>query len=152
MRAAVPVPEGYLVAGQAYDVRVELRMPRAPRNLEAGNFMLDLQLLGPAAPTTSSSGEEQAAPIARERRPASLTWRSAPVELAYKAVGLPLYVVGWWREEERVGVSLMEGVTFAARGRRAVLPTDVRIDILTDARLQIYSAEVSFRTRLRGLR
>jgi hypothetical protein len=148
LRAAVRLPDGVLAAGQAYDVAVELRMPRAARNLEAGNFMLDLQLLAGGGP-----GRGEAPPVvARERRPASLTYRSPPVEWARRAAALPLYVVGWWREEERLAVPLMEGVTFAAQGRRAVLPTDARIEILTDARLQVYSAQISFRAKLKGLR
>jgi hypothetical protein len=165
LRAAVRLPDGLLVAGQAYDVAVELRMPRVARNVEAGNFMVDLRLLAGSAPTATGQGggggggddatTAAAAPVvARERRPASLTYRSPPVEWARRALALPLYVVGWWREEERVAVPLMEGVTFAAAGRRrgAALPTDARIEILTDARLQVYSARISFRTRLKGLR
>jgi len=162
LRAAARLPEGYLVAGQAYDVAVELRMPRAPRNVEAGNFMLDLRLLAAASAPTSAAAMEQggydaaaaaAAMVAHQRRPASLTYRSPLVDLALKTVALPLYVVGWWREEERLVVSLMEDVTFAGQGRRrAMLPTDARIEILTDGQLQVYSAQISFRTRLKGLR
>jgi hypothetical protein len=157
LRAAVRLPDGLLVAGQAYDVAVELRMPRVARNLDAGNFMLDLRLLagggGGGSGGAPTPTERDGAPVvARERRPASLTYRSLPVEWARRAAALPLYVVGWWREEERLAVPLMEGVTFAGAGRRAALPTDARIEILTDARLQVYSAQISFRTRLRGLR
>ncbi|KAK5260185.1 hypothetical protein LTR40_004621, partial [Exophiala xenobiotica] len=36
-----------LISQQAYDVELVLDMPRTPTNLEAGNFMLDLSLLGP---------------------------------------------------------------------------------------------------------
>jgi seipin len=145
--AIVPLRKGVLVSDQPYDVRVSLNLPRTPSNTAAGNFMIDLQLLGP--PTRSTADKEQDI-LVRESRPAILTYYSPPMELAQKAFALPLYVLGFRKEAEKLDVSIMEGVEFA-RGWKN-LPASARVEITNAGHMQVYNAFISFRIRLKGLR
>lgn len=88
--------------------------------------------------------------IARSRRPAILTYRSWLTEVAYRGLRLPLYVLGWRNEEETLSVRLMEGVTFE-KGWRNV-PTSLRLELRSNAPLEVYSVGVRFVARLEGLR
>ncbi|KAK7530778.1 putative adipose-regulatory protein-domain-containing protein [Phyllosticta citribraziliensis] len=178
-----------LVSQQAYDVRIELRMPRTRRNREAGNFMVEVELFGPVRPPMVDSKAQQqqtegsgaggwggrgggartsgggwgtavsarGAPavegrdaLARERRPAILTYYSPPVEHVIKALELPMYLVGWRREAETLEVPMMEAVRFE-RGWRN-LPEVVRVEVQAVERVQVYGCAVVFEARLQGLR
>ncbi|KAK7519536.1 putative adipose-regulatory protein-domain-containing protein [Phyllosticta citriasiana] len=178
-----------LVSQQAYDVRVELRMPRTRRNREAGNFMVEVELFGPVRPPLDDGSRAQqqqqqqaqsaglgrggpgartnpgwsmvpsarSAPavegrdvLARERRPAILTYYSPPVEHVIKALELPMYLVGWRREAETLEVPMMEAVRFE-RGWRN-LPEVVRVEVQAVERVQVYGCTVVFEARLQGLR
>lgn len=163
----------WLVSDQGYDVRVELEMPRTRANREAGNFMVELALLGP--PGSSSSGttvgsgivgtysspegmgvggkkknKAEEVVLAVSQRPAILTWYSDVVENVNKAIELPWYLLGWRREAERLTVGMMEGVRFE-RGRQN-LPEALRVEIRAVERLQVYGVRVVFEAKLRGLR
>jgi seipin len=137
---------GMLVTEQPYDVTVNLHMPRTTSNREAGNFMLSLQLF---SPDDSGTGVMEKL-VAQARRPTIMTYYSPAMDLANKAAGLPLYVLGWRHESEALGVELMERVEFA-RGWRNI-PTTARVELQSQAALQVYSAEIVFKARLRGLR
>lgn len=71
-------------------------------------------------------------------------------ELAYRALRLPLYVIGWGQESEKVDIQMMEGVDFE-RGWRNV-PSSVRLEIRSRAPLEIYSVVVRFVAKLEGIR
>lgn len=145
--AIVEIDKGLLVSNQPYDVNVNLHLPRTQTNANAGNFMIDVQLL---APELNLLGTEAPEVLVHERRPSILPFYSKPIDIAHKALGLPLYLFGWRREEERLTVPLMEGVEFARGWRR--VPAKARIELQSAAHLQVYSMSVDFRTRLRGLR
>jgi hypothetical protein len=137
------------VSSQPYDVAVALDLPRTPKNLDVGNFMVDLTLYsrqtgGSVLPANTLN------PISQSRRPAILTYTSPLVDLARRMVRLPLYVVGWRREAETLEVPMMEKVEFA-RGAKN-LPQSLRLEIQSDSKMQIYSARVEFRARFTGLR
>ncbi|KAJ5683315.1 hypothetical protein N7462_006480 [Penicillium macrosclerotiorum] len=144
--------ESEFVSFQAYDVAVALDLPRTPSNLDAGNFMIDLTLYsrddssGSLLPTSGNALK----PISQARRPAILTYTSPLVDVAKRMVRLPLYVVSWRREAETLEVPMMERVEFA-RGARN-LPQSLRLEIQSDAKMQVYSARVEFRARFTGLR
>ncbi|OJD40448.1 hec ndc80p family protein [Diplodia corticola] len=163
----------WLVADQRYDVRVELDMPRTRANREAGNFMVELALLGPAGATataTAGSGivgaygeggggagagdgvgkKKEDVVLAVSRRPAILTWYSDVVENVNKAVEMPWYLLGWRREAERLVVGMMEGVRFE-RGWGNV-PEALRVELRAVERLQVYAVRVMFEAKLQGLR
>jgi seipin len=144
--AIVQLKKGHIVSDQPYDVSVSLHLPRTPANTAAGNFMVDLQLLAPQL----GQSEDEAVVLAQESRPAILTYYSPIMEHIHKAIGLPLYLFGWRKEEEKIDMPIMEGVEFS-RGWRNV-PATARIELSNAANMQLYSAIISFKTRLRGLR
>ncbi|KAJ6115769.1 hypothetical protein N7523_006186 [Penicillium sp. IBT 18751x] len=141
--------ESEFVSSQPYDVAVILDMPRTPKNLDIGNFMIDLTLYarqtgGSVIPVETSN------PISKSRRPAILTYSSPIVDLARRVLRLPLYLVGWRREAEILEIPMMERVEFA-RGSKN-LPQSLRLEIQSWNEMQIYSARVEFRARFTGLR
>ena len=89
--------QGDLVSSQPYDVKLEIELPRTRKNREVGNFMLDVSLLGSTGIldtlkdglTTSQTSSESAPVLARSRRPASLHYRSLPVEMLHRITQLP---------------------------------------------------------------
>ncbi|KAL4928415.1 seipin [Aspergillus undulatus] len=139
-----------LISSQPYDVHVELELPRTPSNLATGNFMLDLTLLSHSS-TSARTGENiTAPPISHSRRSAILTYASPLIDISSKVSFLPLYVLGWKREAERLVVQMLEGVEFS-RGAHNV-PESLRLELHSHQVMQVYSAKVTFRTRFTGLR
>lgn len=122
---------------QPYDISVKLKLPRTPSNLAVGNFMLDVSLLG-----------YDDAVLAQSSRPASLTYRSAAVEVSNKAARLPAYVLGWRQEAETVETTLLEEIGFG----KGWVPSKLKLELQSTGRLQVYSAEVRFSTRFNGVR
>ncbi|KAL2810679.1 putative adipose-regulatory protein-domain-containing protein [Aspergillus granulosus] len=139
-----------LVPFQPYDVHVELELPQTPSNLAAGNFMLDLSLL--SQPSTSASSGDNTSPqiISRSRRPAILSYASPLISISKKVTFMPLYVLGWQREAERLVVRMMERVEFS-RGALNI-PGSVRLELHSHTEMQVYVAKVTFRANLTGLR
>ncbi|ORX99689.1 putative adipose-regulatory protein-domain-containing protein [Clohesyomyces aquaticus] len=212
-----------IASRQKYDVVVEMRLPRSTRNLQAGNWMVGLEMRGPGEKDTSrislggvvggvkgalgwmeewdvedySYGEtargekikvdfrgthteggvpegvpegplaslafghqdserkarrekEKGVLLAQSRRPAILTYRSWMTEVAYRALRLPSYILGWRVEEEMVVVKMMEGVEFE-KGWRNV-PRTLRLEVRSGVPLEVYKVGVKFVARLEGLR
>jgi len=142
--ASIPLRKEHLVTDQPYDVAVSLYLPRTPSNTAVGNFMIDLQLLAPA------DNEKVPVTLAHERRPAILTYYSPIMEHVHKAMGLPWYILGWRQEAEKLETTVMEGIEFAKGWRN--MPATARIELTNSAHLHIYSASISFKAKLRGLR
>lgn len=112
--------------------------------------MLDLRLIS-CSPTSASTGMDTSAPsIAQSRRPGILTYTSPLVDTASQISFMPLYLVGWKREVEKLEVPMMEQVKFA-RGARN-LPECACLKIESKEDMQFYSAKVQFRARFTGLR
>ena len=112
--------------------------------------MLDLALL-PHPPTSAETGSNTSVTaLSKSRRPAILTYASPLVDTASKISFLPLYVLGWNREAEKLQVPMMERVQFA-RGWRN-LPDSLRLEIHSSERMQVYKAKVMFKARFTGLR
>lgn len=147
----VPLPSD-LISGQAYDIMVEMTLPRTPENLNAGNFMLDTSLNGGAkspelyAPTTENAGTV----IARSRRPGILAYRSRIIDLAHRLTQIHWYVLGVRHEIEKVDVKVFDGISFAKGWRN--IPTSLRLEIQSVRRMQFYDAKVMFKARFTGLR
>ncbi|KAL2868314.1 seipin [Aspergillus lucknowensis] len=139
-----------LVSLQPYDVSVELELPRTPSNLAAGNFMLDLTLLS-QPPTSESTGENASPlPISHSRRPAILSYTSPLIDFSKKVTFMPLYILGWRRETERLVIQMMERAEFS-RGALDV-PGSLRLELHSRGEMQVYGAKVAFRANLSGLR
>lgn len=166
-----------LVDRQKYDVVVEMEVPRSETNLKAGNWMVGLEMRGPPSggggmrsllgwdeegenedrsqPGVSGTTSEdvtstKATVLARSRRPALLTYRSRIVELAYRLLRLPLYLIGWHIESEHMEISMLESVIFE-QGYRNV-PTSLRLEVRSRHLLEVYRASVQIRAKLEGLR
>ncbi|KAI6798204.1 hypothetical protein KC332_g15939 [Hortaea werneckii] len=133
-----------LITGQAYDVAIELSLPRTPDNIAAGNFMLQVDMLAAAggkstwgnpapegltsdentytAPTNPSASASprhaKTKPLATSRRPAILPYRSWPVETLYKLTELHWYLLNFRSESETLHVPMFEDISFPASSRR----------------------------------
>lgn len=104
----------------------------------------------PEEPLESKTPSGQAAVLARSRRPALLTYRSRIVEIAYRLLRLPLYLIGWRTESEHIEVSMMESVIFEQGYRN--IPTSLRLDLRSRQPLEVYRVKVRISARLEGLR
>jgi seipin len=159
--------QGDLVSAQAYDVKLEIQLPRTRENRDVGNFMLDVSLLAPVKADKKSVGSaglletvkdgfvpahpsDSAPVLARSRRSAILQYRSLPVEMIHRVTQLPWYVLGVRDESEKLTIDVFESVSFA-RGNNAV-PAALRLEVQSSGRMQVYSARAIFRARFRGLR
>ncbi|GCB25131.1 seipin homolog [Aspergillus awamori] len=139
-----------LVPSLPYDVQVELELPRTPSNLAAGNFMLDLALLSRPSTSAAYDTNTSVTTLSHSRRPAILTYTSPLVDTASKISFMPLYVLGWHHEAEKLQVPMMERVQFA-RGWRNI-PGSLRLELHSSEIMQVYKAKVTFRARFTGLR
>ncbi|KAI7226661.1 hypothetical protein KC330_g8737 [Hortaea werneckii] len=140
--AATLAPD--IITDQAYDVAIELSLPRTPDNIAAGNFMLQVDMLAAAGgkgtagattpeyitpeypfslpsptPTTTDPSAPAAAPatpnlLASSRRSAILPYRSWPVEALYKLTELHWYLLNFRSETEVLHVPMFEGIVFPA--------------------------------------
>jgi len=109
--------------------------------------MLDLSLFSHRSISAKNTSREL---IARSRRPGILTYASPIVDTASKLTYMPLYLTGWRREAETLEVQMMEQIEFP-RGWRN-LPENLRVEIHSDEKMQVYNAKVEFRATFTGLR
>lgn len=161
--------QGDLVSAQAYDITLEISLPRTRANRDVGNFMLDVSLLAPESGNKKQAGSaslldtvkdglvpsqhpSSSAPVLlRSRRPAILQYRSTLVELTHKLTQLPWYLLGLRHESETLTISVFESASFA-RGSSSSVPAALRLEIQSSGRMQVYSAKAIFHARFRGLR
>jgi len=88
--------------------------------------------------------------LARSKRPVLLTYRSRILEMIYRFLRLPLYLVGWHTESEHIEISMMESVMFEPGYRN--IPSSLRLEVRSRLPLEIYRASVRISARLEGLR
>lgn len=158
---------GDLVSAQAYDIKLEIELPRTRENREVGNFMLDVALLAPEKASKNKAGtgslletvkdgltplhtSESAPVLARSRRSAILQYRSMPVEMVHRITQLPWYMLGIRHESEKLTIDVFERASFA-KGAESV-PAALKLEVQSSGRMQVYSARAIFRARFRGLR
>lgn len=165
-----------LVSRQKYDVVVEMDVPRSESNVKAGNWMVGLDMRGPAAAGGSAKSmlgweedwdvedrtrvEEadasaEATPgkppiIAKSRRSALLNYRSRPAELVSQLLRLPLYLIGWQTEFERIEIPMMEAVEFSKDARNT--PSSLRLELRSRYPIDVYRVRVQFIAKFEGLR
>ncbi|KAI9844774.1 MAG: hypothetical protein M1837_005307 [Sclerophora amabilis] len=139
-----------LVSQQAYDVIVDLDLPRSPPNLAAGNFMLNLSLLSSPGPVNFRSIFTEQELISYSRRPAILTYTSPLVDKFLTTANAGWFLFGWKREAEKLEVQMLENMEFA-KGWRNV-PKALKLEVQSDEKMMFYSARVRFAARFSGLR
>ena len=152
-----------LVLEQAYDVSVELTLPRSPSNTERGNFMLALFAIksGIEDPAFSATAAwaQQSPPdpythvtpenvVFSSRRPALVPYRDPLVARLGRLAFLPWHLLrGPRAETAALDVPMGELVEF-----RRDLPLALLLDVQAGQSLQVYAATVTLVARLRGLR
>ena len=152
-----------LVLEQAYDVSVELTLPRSPPNTERGNFMVALFAIKSrpedpgSSPTAAWAQQPPPDPYAHvtpenvvfsSRRPALIPYRDPLVARAARLVFLPYHILFSPRAETAaLSVPMGELVEF-----RRDLPLALLLDVQAGQTLQVYAATVTLVARLRGLR
>ncbi|KAK5061273.1 hypothetical protein LTR84_007815 [Exophiala bonariae] len=148
-----------LIPQQAYDIDLMLDMPRTPVNLDAGNFMLDLSLLG-----TGTNAKNIPDPLFswltnitadnvlhHSRRPAILPYASPVVSLSHTFLHLPWHLLNFRDlDSSHLVVPMFELLSFP-RGSRNV-PSHARLELQSTSLLQVYSAKLVFRAKFQGLR
>lgn len=148
-----------LVSQQAYDIELVVNMPRTPTNLEAGNFMLDLSLLGPGSSSNNrpDSVTSWLANITAEnvlyhsRRPAILPYSSPIPSISRTILHLPWHLLNLRDLDcSRLVVPMFEKISFP-RGSRHI-PTHVKLELQSSSILQVYDVRLAFRARFEGLR
>ncbi|KAI0427944.1 putative adipose-regulatory protein-domain-containing protein [Xylaria sp. FL1042] len=152
-----------LMLEQAYDVTVDLTLPRSPANLERGNFMVALYALksapdnpafGFSTPPATSASAFPYEHVTRDnvvfssRRPALIPYEDPLVSTASRLLFL-LYHIVFARAAETVTLSIPMGELVQFRG---VLPLSVLIDVQAGQTLQVYSSTMTLVARLSGMR
>ena len=148
-----------LISQQAYDVELILDMPRTPNNLEAGNFMLDLSLLG-SGMSVKNVPDQVSSWLANitidnvlyhSRRPAILPYASPIVSLSHTFLHLPWHLLNFRDiDSSHLVIPMFEMLSFP-RGTRNV-PTHARLEVQSTNLLQVYGAKLGFRAKFQGLR
>ncbi|KIW92158.1 uncharacterized protein Z519_07142 [Cladophialophora bantiana CBS 173.52] len=153
--ATVALDTNALVSQQAYNVELILDMPRTPTNLQAGNFMLDLSLLGsksvPDAVSSWLGNVTVENVLYHSRRPAILPYASPILSLSHTILHLPWHLLNL-RDLDRshLVVPMFEMLVFP-RGARTV-PTHARLELQSSSILQVYDVKLAFRAEFQGLR
>lgn len=143
----------------AYDVSVELTLPRSPANTERGNFMIGLFALRSELPNPAFSWHTVQDPYARvqaadedvvfaSRRPALVPYRDPLVARAHRLLLLPWHLL-FPDDTERVRLTVPMGELVEFRGR---LPVNLLLDLQAGQGLQVYNARVELVARLAGVR
>lgn len=142
---------------QAYDVSVDLTLPRSPANLERGNFMVALYAmkssptnpaLSFAAPTDPYELVTREDVIFASRRPALVPYEDPLVARASRILFL-LYHILFKRTSETVTLSVPMGELVEFKD---VLPLSLFVDVQAGQELQVYSSTVTLVARLTGVR
>ncbi|KAI1801510.1 putative adipose-regulatory protein-domain-containing protein [Daldinia bambusicola] len=147
-----------LMLEQAYDISVELTLPRSPVNLERGNFMVTLfgMKTQPENPAFAYyfSGEHPFSHVSEDtvvftsRRPALIPYTDPVVKTASRILFLPYYVLyPSASETTTLRIPMGELVEFSK-----ILPLSILVEVQAGQELQVYSATVTLVARLTGIR
>ncbi|PNY28073.1 Seipin [Tolypocladium capitatum] len=144
---------------QEYDISVTLSMPRSPPNVERGNFMVTLYLLG------SEANEKLAADalvfanshahfgsqkvLFNSRRPALVPYVDPIVSVAKRLLLLLYHMFVPGSQTCRMTVALAERLAFS---KGSVLPASAYVEVEAGQEIQIYNAALTLTAQLRGLR
>lgn len=145
---------------QAYDVSVELEVPRSPANLEKGNFMVSLFAIKsmPENPAYSFSFSGTAhdpyahvredSVVFMSRRPTLIPYEDPLVSTTSRILFMFYHIFHPGASEKTtLTIPMGELVEF-----KDVLPLSILVDVEAGQTLQVYSATVTLVARLTGIR
>ncbi|KAI0178598.1 putative adipose-regulatory protein-domain-containing protein [Hypoxylon sp. FL1284] len=149
-----------LTLEQAYDVSVELEVPRSPANLGRGNFMVSLFAIksAPENPAFSFSFSGTArdpyahvredSVVFMSRRPTLIPYEDPLVSTTSRILFMLYHILHPGASEKTtLTVPMGELVEF-----KDVLPLSILVDVEAGQALQVYSATVTLVARLTGIR
>ncbi|KAI1411144.1 putative adipose-regulatory protein-domain-containing protein [Hypoxylon sp. FL1857] len=147
-----------LMLEQAYDVSVELTLPRSPPNLNRGNFMVALFAMKsvPENPALSFryAAEDPYAHVKEDnvvfmsRRPTLIPYTDPLVSTASRFLFLFYHILyPGHAETTTLKIPMGELVEF-----RDIRPLSILLDVQAGQTLQVYSATVTLVARLTGIR
>ncbi|GFP54731.1 hypothetical protein ACSS6W_002593 [Trichoderma asperelloides] len=144
---------------QDYDISVTLSMPRSPPNVERGNFMVSLYLLGSENSyelaedaRKFANGEpsfEQSDVVFHSRRPALLPFIDPVVSLASRILFLLYHLIVPTAQTCIMRIPVAERVAFPTDSS---IPLSAYVEIEAGQGIQIYSASLTLAAQLSGLR
>ncbi|KAI1387781.1 putative adipose-regulatory protein-domain-containing protein [Hypoxylon trugodes] len=149
-----------LMLEQAYDVSIELTVPRSPSNLQKGNFMVALFAMKSVpdnrafAFSFSAATEDPYAHLKEDnvvfmsRRPTLIPYEDPLVSTASRVMFL-LYHIFYPGASEQTTLTIPMGELVEFRN---VLPLSILLDVQAGQTLQVYSATVTLVARLTGIR
>ncbi|KAI1823490.1 hypothetical protein F4861DRAFT_509993 [Xylaria intraflava] len=147
-----------LMVEQAYDVSVELTLPRSPTNLGRGNFMVALYAMKTApdnpAFAFSAPGGDPYEHVTKDnvvfssRRLALIPYEDPLVSTASRIFFL-LYHIVFSRAAETITLTIPMAELVEFKG---VLPLSFLVDVQAGQTLQVYSSSMTLVARLSGLR
>ncbi|KAI5858519.1 putative adipose-regulatory protein-domain-containing protein [Tricharina praecox] len=130
--ASVSFSSGELIPEQPYKITLHMTLPASPRNVEVGNFDVDLSL-------HSTGGV-----LLHTRRPGILTYRTPLLTTLRTLAFSPLLVAGLVRQEETLRIALAEAAVWTREPTTAT--------VLLNERINVYEARLEFVASLQGLR
>ncbi|KAI1343053.1 hypothetical protein F5Y15DRAFT_371936 [Xylariaceae sp. FL0016] len=145
-----------LIREQAYDVTVELTLPRSPANLERGNFMVALFAMKSLPDNPAFSFSVPADPyehvmadnvVFSSRRPVLIPYTDPLVSTASRAMFLLYHIFFPVSQKSILTIPMGELVEF-----NDALPLSVLLDIQAGQTLQVYSSTITLVARLTGIR
>ncbi|KAI1327444.1 hypothetical protein F5Y16DRAFT_372041 [Xylariaceae sp. FL0255] len=155
--------EPNLMREQAYDVSVELTLPRSPSNLQRGNFMVALYamkstpenpalfpatLVEPVPPPDLYSHVTKDNVVFTSRRLVLIPYEDPLVSLASRILFLAYHILfARTAQTDTLTIPMGELVEF-----RGALPLSIFLDVQAGQDLQVYSCSVTLVARLSGLR
>ncbi|KAL7938682.1 hypothetical protein V8C35DRAFT_319767 [Trichoderma chlorosporum] len=155
--AALTVP--MLKSQQDYDISVTLSMPRSLPNVERGNFMISLYLLGSKTSdaldvsarrfANDHSNFEPSNVLFRSRRPALLPYVDPVVSLASRILFLLYHLIVPTAQTCILNVPVAERVKFPTD---SAVPSTAYVEVEAGQGIQIYSASLTMTAQLSGLR
>ncbi|OTB09316.1 hypothetical protein M426DRAFT_6594 [Hypoxylon sp. CI-4A] len=149
-----------LMLEQAYDVSVELTVPRSPANLQKGNFMVALFAIkslpdNPASSFSFSAATEDPYAHVKEdnvvfmsRRPALIPYTDPLVRNVSRMLFLFYHIIyPSAAETTTLSVPMGELIEF-----RDILPLSILLDVQAGQTFEVYSATITLVARLTGVR
>jgi hypothetical protein len=144
---------------QDYDISVALSMPRSPPNVQRGNFMVSLYLLGSENGYALAEDArkfanrepsfEQNDVLFHSRRPALLPYIDPVVSLASRVLFLLYHLIFPTAQNCTMKIPVAERVAFPTDSS---IPLSAYVEIEAGQDIQIYSASLTMTAQLSGLR